>query len=171
MIHCPYCHGFEYADQKTGILANGDTAYHFVKLISNLTKDLVILTNGKHQFSEEQLEKLRLKNINVIEKKVESVEHQHGHLKNIIFDDKSRQSITALYARLPFKQHCELPGQLGCNLTEIGLFQIDMFQKTNIEGVFVAGDNSNPARSVAAAAASGTNAGAFANFELCESEF
>ncbi|WP_317166787.1 hypothetical protein [Spirosoma aureum] len=28
VIHCPYCHGYEVKNQKTGILANGYGAFH-----------------------------------------------------------------------------------------------------------------------------------------------
>ncbi len=28
MIHCPYCHGYEFRGQKTGIWANGPRAFH-----------------------------------------------------------------------------------------------------------------------------------------------
>ena len=34
-IHCPYCHGYEYRDQPTGILANGDVAAEMGPLIRN----------------------------------------------------------------------------------------------------------------------------------------
>ncbi|MCU0337011.1 MAG: NAD(P)/FAD-dependent oxidoreductase, partial [Sediminibacterium sp.] len=46
IIHCPYCHGYEYSKDKTGVLANGETAFEIGKLISNWTKDLTIFTNG-----------------------------------------------------------------------------------------------------------------------------
>ena len=28
VIHCPYCHGYEFHSQKTGILANDEKAFH-----------------------------------------------------------------------------------------------------------------------------------------------
>lgn len=40
VVHCPYCHGFEFRNQKTGILANGERAMHGVPLIYNLTKKI-----------------------------------------------------------------------------------------------------------------------------------
>jgi thioredoxin reductase len=54
VIHCPYCHGYEYRDQPTGILVNGPTALDFGKLIRNWTKKLTIFTNGGPQFSAVQ---------------------------------------------------------------------------------------------------------------------
>src|SRR4028119_808587 len=46
VLHCPYCHGYEVRHKKTGILANGDTAFELSSLISNWTNDLTLYTNG-----------------------------------------------------------------------------------------------------------------------------
>ncbi|MEO9210991.1 MAG: NAD(P)/FAD-dependent oxidoreductase, partial [Ginsengibacter sp.] len=46
VLHCPYCHGYEVRNQKTGILGNGNYGYEFSVLISNWTKDLTLYTNG-----------------------------------------------------------------------------------------------------------------------------
>jgi thioredoxin reductase len=54
VIHCPYCHGYEYKDQPTGIFANGEIGFEMAKLISNWTKDLTVFTNCKSTISAEQ---------------------------------------------------------------------------------------------------------------------
>src|SRR5690625_1935787 len=54
VIHCPYCHGYEYRHQKTGLLANGEDAFHVMSLVNSLTDKLVILTHGKADFTPEQ---------------------------------------------------------------------------------------------------------------------
>src|SRR5688572_21015675 len=40
VLHCPYCHGYEVRNQRTGILGNGENGFELTKLISNWTKDL-----------------------------------------------------------------------------------------------------------------------------------
>ncbi len=30
VLHCPYCHGYEIRNEKKGIIANGETAAHYV---------------------------------------------------------------------------------------------------------------------------------------------
>jgi thioredoxin reductase len=47
VIHCPYCHGYEVKNEKTGILGNGDYGFEFSRLVNNWTKDLTLYTNGK----------------------------------------------------------------------------------------------------------------------------
>ena len=40
VLHCPYCHGYEIRNERTGILGNGEYGFEFSQLISNWTKDL-----------------------------------------------------------------------------------------------------------------------------------
>nr|WP_294928784.1 NAD(P)/FAD-dependent oxidoreductase [uncultured Flavobacterium sp.] len=171
VIHCPYCHGYEVKNEKTGILANGNFAYHYAQLVQNLTKDLTIFTNGKADFTGEQSAKFKQRNIAVIEKEISLLKHQNGKLQQIVFKDHSTFDITAIYSRPAFEQHCKIPEALGCELTEQGLLQVDMFQITTVENIFACGDNASPMRSVANAVASGNIAGAMLNNMMTEEEF
>jgi thioredoxin reductase len=159
VIHCPYCHGYEVRNEKTGILGNGDSAFDFTKLISNWAKDLRIFTNGAARFSDEQIKKLQEHRIEIVEKEIEKLEHNNGYLRHIIFKDGSSSSITALYAPAPFEQHCKIPESLGCELTEEGYIKIDSSLETTVKGVFAIGDNASKMRTVANAVAMGTAAG------------
>ncbi|RYY17064.1 MAG: NAD(P)/FAD-dependent oxidoreductase, partial [Chitinophagaceae bacterium] len=63
VIHCPYCHGYEVKNEKTGIIANGDFAIHYARLIRNWTKDLTIFTNGNPGLTKEQTDNINKHNI------------------------------------------------------------------------------------------------------------
>lgn len=171
VIHCPYCHGYEFKGQKTGIMANGNTAFHVTSLVNNLTNDISILTSGKSDFTAEQSGKLSQHHIPIIEKEVAEFEHVKGHIKNVLFKDGSKTDFKAVYAHIPFKQHSEIPVSLGCELTDQGILKVDMSQKTNIPGIFACGDSASPLRSVSYAVATGTIAGAMANMELTQDRF
>jgi len=171
VVHCPYCHGYEYQGKRTAILANEEGAMHYALLVSNLTRDLTILTNGQPKFSEEQLAKLWHHNINVIESEVIEIKHAGGHIRNVVFKDGEAMQFDALYFRPPFTQHTEIPKLLGCEMNEQGYLTIDPTQKTTIEGVFACGDNSSMMRSVANAVATGNFTGAVVNKELASERF
>lgn len=166
MIHCPYCHGYEVRNEKTGILANGEIAFEFSKLILNWTKELTIFTNGKSTLSSDQTMKLKDKGIALIETEIVAFEHTNGVLEKVRFKDGEQMELKAMYAKLPFKQHSDLPEKLGCALTEQGYIHVDAFQKTNVPGILACGDNTTPMRSVSNAVAQGTLAGAMMNSEL-----
>jgi len=171
IIHCPYCHGYEVRNEITGFLANGDAALHYAKLVMNLSKKLTIFTNGKASFTNEEREKLSRHSIKIVEKEVLRFEHTNGYIESIVFKDESSTPLKALYAKLSFAQHSDIPENLGCTLFDQGLIKVDTFQKTSVDGVYACGDNSSFLRSVANAVATGNFTGAAVNSELCDEEF
>ncbi len=171
VIHCPYCHGYEVRNQKTGLLGNGDAGFEYVRLISNWTPDLTLFTNGKSTLTAEQTAKLKKHNIAIVETEIQKFQHEQGKIRCVILQDQTEIPVTAFYARPAFVHHSFIPQELGCELNEHGLLKVDMMQKTTVSGVYASGDNSTPARAVASAVASGTMAGAALNRELIAEEF
>lgn len=171
VIHCPYCHGYEFKGKQTGIFANGERGFHLASLVHNLTNNVTLLTNGKADFTKEQIAKLNRHKIEIIEKVLTEVEHEMGKINQVVFDDGTKKGLDALYAALSFVQHSEIPDSLGCELTEQGYIKVSAMQETNIEGVFACGDNVNMMRSVANAVYSGNLTGAVVNGKLTIEKF
>lgn len=171
VIHCPYCHGYEVKGLKTGILANGETAFELAMLISNWTKMLTVYTNGLSTLTEAQLSKLREHKINIVQSELKSIEHKSGEMCAIEFKDGTNAEIRALYTRPAFEQHSNIPVALGCELTQAGYIKIDAAQKTTVTGVFACGDNTTRLRTVANAVAQGTLTGMMINKEMIEENF
>jgi thioredoxin reductase len=171
VLHCPYCHGYEVKQAPTGILANGDMAFEYARLISNWTSDLTIFTNGPAELSDAQLEKLAQHRITIADKVIAEIVHEQGQIQHLLFTDGSIHPVQALYHRPAFKQHCAIPETLGCALTDMGYIAVDAFQATNVPGVYAAGDATTPMRSVAAAVAAGNMAGASMNKDLITAAF
>ena len=170
-VHCPYCHGYEVRELKTGILANGDGAHEMAKLLSNWTDDLTLLTHGKSELTDEQASELDQKNIPIVEKRIDSINHKDGYMDEVTFNDGSSLAIKALYSRVPFEQHSDMPKGFGCELNEQGYVTVDLFQKTSVPGIFACGDNSTFIRSVAQAVYAGGVAGAGANMEMIQEDW
>ena len=136
-----------------------------------MTADLAIFTHGKSVLTPQQTHQIQNRNIPIIEKEITRIDHQHGKIQQLVFQDGSTYPLDALYTRPHFEQHCRLPEMLGCHLTEQGTLQIDMLQRTNVKHIFACGDNASPLRSVASAVAAGNFAGAAVNKEMVEEEF
>lgn len=171
VLHCPYCHGYEVRNEKTGILGNGNEGFEIASLISNWTGDLTLFTNGPSTLTEEQVRQLGRHYIPVVETAVSELAHTDGHLRQLLFADGTAAAVKALYARVPFRQHSDLAEALGCSLTEEGYVQTDALQKTTVPGVFACGDNATRIRTVANAVAMGTTAGMMANREAVFARF
>jgi len=170
VIHCPYCHGYEYHSKPTAILANGEIAIELAKLIAHWTKELYLLTNGAATFSATQHQLLQQLGITLVEAPIAALKHTQGYLEEIIFTDTTTLKVPAMYARLPFIQHSDIAAQLQCAFTEHGHVLADGMQQTSIPGVYACGDNSSGMRSVAQAVYAGSLAGAALNKDLIEEE-
>lgn len=171
ILHCPYCHGYEVKNEKTGIFGNGDYGFEFSKMIAHWTNDLMLFTNGKSTLTEDQKAKLNKHRIRIVEKEILEIGHDQGRVQKIIFKDGTHQSMTAIYAKAPFVQHCDIPERLGCELTEEGHIKVDMFQRTTIPGLYAGGDNTTFLRSISNAVGAGSLAGAMLNRELIDENF
>ncbi|WP_286757114.1 NAD(P)/FAD-dependent oxidoreductase [Roseivirga sp. UBA838] len=170
VIHCPYCHGYEFHGQPTGILANGDKAFHYAQLISNLTQELTIFTNGKIDLPTEQLTAVKRNNITLVETEIERIEQENGQISAVVLKDGNTHQINALYHSPHFEQGTNIATSLGCEITEQGLIKVDQKQMTSVPGVYACGDVSNM-RAVSVAVSSGTVAGAVINFDLIQESF
>ncbi len=171
VIHCPYCHGYEFRKGKTAIMANGERALHLAGLVNNLSTDLTLLTSGKADFDYKQRAKLQQHGIALIEGEIGKIQHKNGWVQQLQLKDGRALAFDAIYAAIPFRQHSAIPEALGCELTEQGHIKIDNFQKTTVAGVFACGDNSSMMRSVANSVATGNLAGAMVNKELVDDRF
>ncbi len=166
VLHCPYCHGYEVRDEQTAILANGEAAYHTGMLIRNWTKNLTILTNGVSELRHEELEKLKQLGIAIVEKEISGISHRHGSMQQVDFKDGGAFRVSVMYASVPFRQQTDLAEQLGCQIGDHGHINIDPEQRTTVEGVYAAGDNTAQHRAISVASASGTRAGFTINAEF-----
>lgn len=171
VLHCPYCHGYEVKNMKTGVLGNGDLGFELAKIISHWTEDLTLYTNGTSTLTPEEVLKLNKHNIKVVENEIDYFEHENGQIQKLHFKDTTPEEMTALYTQLPFIQQCPIPEKLGCDLTEKGFIFVNKCMESTVNGVFGAGDCLSLFRSIAHAVAQGNKAGAIINKCLIEEEF
>ena len=171
VLHCPYCHGYEVKNELTAILGNGEYGFEFSKLISNWTREVTLFTNGKSTLNAEQTKTLGKHQIQIIEKEIGKLEHTNGYVQNICFTDGSKTTIKAIYTQTLFEQHCPIPEQLGCELTDEGYIKTDHLQKTSVANIYSCGDCTTRMRTVANAVSMGTTAGMMLNKEFVLERF
>ncbi|WP_345948145.1 NAD(P)/FAD-dependent oxidoreductase [Mucilaginibacter sp. PAMB04274] len=166
VIHCPYCHGYEYTGVATGLLANGDEAADHAAFLGNWTDNLTVYTNGESVISLDKQQMLANLQVKIVETPVQHLKHNSGKLESVILANGSEIPISALYVRLPFEQHTPVLENIGCRLTKQGYIEVDETRQTSVAGIYAAGDNMSPMRSVSGAVASGTMAGVFISRQL-----
>lgn len=171
VLHCPYCHGYEVRGKQFGVLARGDMAFEYLRLLRQWSRQLVLFTDGPAGLQAEHRQLLENRGIAMVETPLAALQHAAGQVHAVLLADGSQIAVEALFNRPAFEQHCSVPAALGCVITEQGYIQADEFGRTVVPGVLVAGDNASMMRSVAAAVAAGNKAGAWINKELAELDF
>lgn len=170
VVHCPYCHGWEVRDRAIGILATGENSMHQALLFRQLSGDVVYLENG-HPLGEEARERLAALDVPVVPGRVTGVETADGRIAGVRLEDGRRvpRQVLAVATRMEARvgglaslglRVDELPGGMGTTI------HTDAVGRTDVPGVWAAGNASNPSAQVGAAAAAGAMAGAQINAEL-----
>jgi thioredoxin reductase len=171
VLHCPFCHGYEVRNEKTGILANGEFGFDLARLIANWNSDLTLFTNGTSTLTADQNLQLKNHDIKIVEKSVDGFEHNNGYLKSIFFRDGTNSFLKVIYAPTSFEQQCLIPEFLGCELTDDGYIKVDSFHESTVKEVFACGDNVTRMRTVANAVGMGTAVGMTLSKRLIFEEF
>ncbi|XDD45662.1 NAD(P)/FAD-dependent oxidoreductase [Leptospira sp. WS39.C2] len=163
VIHCPYCHGYEFVGKTTGLWMNENGVLEHAKFLKHWSKELTLFTNGPIQFSYDEESALKKEGVSIVTDKVKSLKHIDGNLTSIQLESGKEIPMLALYAKVQMIQHSKLPESLGCKLLPSGHLEVSNLYETNFPGVYAVGDMASMFRSVAHAVHSGNIAGAMLN--------
>lgn len=163
---CPYCDGWELRDKKLVLIVTGAHALHLAKVISGWTKDYSICTNGPAELTNEEQEELAQHGVLVHEAAIRTIESEEGMVRQVILEDETRLPCEGIFFAPSLTRGSDLPQALGCEINEAGSVLTDEYGKTNISGVFSAGDASSEKYQAIAAAASGALTAIMINGEL-----
>ncbi|MFL6369952.1 MAG: FAD-dependent oxidoreductase, partial [Nitrososphaeraceae archaeon] len=174
LFHCPYCDGWELRDKPLVVIIGEQVqGFHFIQTIYNWSKDLIVCTNNGEAFrNSAQKSLLQNKGIKIIESKIKNFVGKNGQIEKIIFENGESVLRKGGFVMPQLIQASDFGKQLGCQYTPLGYIAIDSFGRTNIQGVYAAGDASviAPAQLIIAAA-EGVRAAAGVNNDLTQKEF
>ncbi|MFB9329043.1 NAD(P)/FAD-dependent oxidoreductase [Paenibacillus aurantiacus] len=172
LFNCPYCDGWELRDKRLVLVSESAGAFHTAKLLHNWSKDLIVCTNWQTNLSAEQQILLHRKGIIVYTKPIAAFEGKDGQLEGIRFKDGTTIPREGGFVTPQFAQKSTFGEQLGCDLNAYGAIITDAFGRTNVKGVYAAGDSTvvSPSQLVIAAA-EGSRAAMGVNADLTEEEF
>jgi thioredoxin reductase len=167
VVHCPYCHGWEVRDEPIGVLATGPASIGQALLFRQLTEDLTYFTHGI-DLDEDNRARFAARGIRIIDTPVtEVVDDEDGALTGVRLADGQIVARRVLgvgprmQARTQGLEGLGLPVQ---DLPNMGRgFLAGPAGATQVPGVWVAGNVTDPSAQVGASAAAGASAGADIN--------
>ena len=166
---CPYCDGWEHRDAPVAVYGRGVKGTNFALLLRQWTDDLVLCTDGR-PLSAEQGDRLRRRGVDLREQAIDSLMGKNGCLEAIRFKGGEALPRRALFFTTDQHPRSPLLEGLGCAYDEKGGLACDGDGKTNIPGVYVAGDVSRDVQLAIIAAAEGARAALAVNRYLLDKD-
>jgi thioredoxin reductase len=174
VLHCPYCHGWEVRDRAIGVLATGPLSVHQALLFRQLSVDVTYFAHTS-PLADEDAEQLAARGIPVVDGEVAALEVSDDRLTGVRLADGTvveREAVAVgprMLARAGFLASIGLtpvehPSGIGQHVPA------DATGRTDVPGVWVAGNVTDLSAQVGGAAAAGASAGAQINRDLVTEE-
>ncbi|MDX6242467.1 MAG: hypothetical protein QOE76_190 [Frankiales bacterium] len=178
VLHCPYCHGWEVRDQRIGVLARGPLSVHQAQLFRQWSADVSLFTHTHDGPTDEQLEQLAARGIRVVPGEVTEVVVAGGRLSGLRIADDSVVGLDAVVVGPRMAARSEVLESLGIEPADleyeghvVGTYiAAESTGRTELAGVYVAGNVADLQAQVMAAAAAGVKVAAAVNADLIEEE-
>ncbi|WP_227935115.1 NAD(P)/FAD-dependent oxidoreductase [Alkalihalobacillus deserti] len=172
VFSCPYCDAWEHCDQAIAMIGNKQDLIHYIRLIYNWSKDLIVATNGPAKLTEKEKQELSQHKVRLIETPIKEVISKDGFLEQIVFNDGE-----TIYREAGFivdtgaEQATMLPRELGIKLNDKHGFETKEHGKTSIDGLFIIGDAAKRFTGLMGAASEGYETGVYMNKEFVEEDW
>lgn len=168
VFHCPYCHGYEVAGQRLGVLAFEATATRLATMIPEWGPT-TFLTNGTIILGASERDALEGRGVVIEDTAVSAVLNGDKGVAGVRLGDGRVIGLDALFIIAPTRPASPLAEQLGCAIDDTPLgptIRVEPLGQTTVPGVYAAGDAAQFDKSLAGAVASGRLAGTMAHHSL-----
>jgi thioredoxin reductase len=170
VLHCPYCHGWEVRDRAIGVLSTGPRSVHQALLFRQLSDDVTFLAHTVPP-DDEQAEELAARGIRIVDGTVASVLTTDDRLSGVRLADGVVVGCEALVVTPRMVARARFLADIGLRAVAhpSGLGEhipTDATGRTDVPGVWAAGNVTDLAAQVGASAAAGALAAAHINADL-----
>lgn len=164
---CPYCDGYEARDRAIVVYAHGPAAKGIALEMTVWSRDVTLCTDGQPtELDGADRERLARNGIALVEQPIARLEGSGATPSHLVFADGSRRPCHAVFLMPAACRPSDLIRELGCALSEKGVVPTQDYERTNVPGLYVAGDASRRVQFAVVAAAEGAMAAFAVNTEL-----
>ncbi|BBO63036.1 NAD(P)/FAD-dependent oxidoreductase [Serratia marcescens] len=165
VIPCPYCDGFEVADQHWGLVWSGAQSMNQVRLFHDWTDRLTVFSNG-HDISPDIRTELAARQVPLVDGRIAEIARHGSQIATIKIDTGTDVAVDILFAHPLTRPSTRFHDALGLATlnTPTGIvLKTDERHETSMPGIYAAGDLANAGiPSVTTATWQGAMAGIFA---------
>jgi thioredoxin reductase (NADPH) len=138
--YCPICDGYEVTDKKVGVIGSGGHGVAEAVFLRSYTADVTLIAPDRaHLFGAEDRARLEEFGIPLVDGPCEAIAAHHDCI--VIDTAEGHYVFDSIYPALGSDTRTELAEQIGAKLSnDTGCIVVDSHQRTNVPGVYAAGD-------------------------------
>jgi len=172
VLHCPYCHGFEVAGRRLGVLATSPASLHQIELVRQWTGDLIAFTAELGPVDDDVAARLDARGIRQVSSPVKALIERSGNLVAVQTADGVAHEIDALFTAPVPRQQLAFADGLGlARADQPGApLAVDVLGATSHPRVWAAGNVVAPYGNVPLSMGQGSMAGAAINAALVQAD-
>lgn len=141
MFWCITCDGYGCKDARVVVTGNTNAAASEALQLQRFTSKLTVLTDSRDCFIDDTFQqRLKQHNIPLVHDKIDSAIGQDGQFEAICTKNGRRIELDQLFCQHGATPQTKLASDLGVLLSREGYICTDTEQKTNVAGVYAAGD-------------------------------
>lgn len=130
VVHCPFCHGHEFADRPVAVLGTLP-AGHLPAILAPVVSHTTVLTHGEAPVPT-AAQATRTERVTGL--------HRSGDGVRIGFEDGPDLEVAGVYVSTTLEQTAPFAEQLGLALLPSGCVEVDVMGRTSLPRVHAAGD-------------------------------
>lgn len=168
MFWCITCDGYSSKGKDILVIGHTDGAAGEAMQLSRFSNRLTVLTNSHtNEISQKFQDRLATFNIPVVHDKIERAEGADGQFTAVLTEGGLEIKLDALFCTQGATPQVDLAKDLGVTLADNGYIDTDEEQKTNVPGVYAAGDVTRMhGHQITAAVHEGATAASAANYYM-----
>jgi len=137
--YCPICDGYEVTDKRVGVIGSGSHGVAEAVFIRSYTSDITLIAPDKAlSLSAEDQRKLKSAGIDCIDGPAQAVAISSECI--VVDTAEGHYTFDSIYPALGSDTHTQLAEMVGAKLSEDQSIVVDRHVRTNVPGLYAAGD-------------------------------
>lgn len=155
---CVYCDGWELRDRALGAYGEGPSSAEFALGLTTWSRDVVLFTDGGEPPAPDAQARLRRYGVSIRQERIAGFTGDERGLHEVLLEGGERVRRDALFLHAGIRPVSPLAKNLGCEVEECGTVTTFENQRTDVPGLYLAGDASHDVKFAIIAAAHGARA-------------
>jgi thioredoxin reductase (NADPH) len=137
--YCPICDGYEVTDKKVGVIGSDSHGVAEALFLRGFTADVTLIApHTALEVSAEDQQRLAEAGIKAVDGPAEGVAFDEQYI--VIDTAEGHYTFDSVYPALGSDTHTQLAEMVGADLSGDSCVKVDDHQRTNIPGLYAAGD-------------------------------